>query len=495
MKDKIKNILDNGGVIVFDTNVYLNIYDRSPEYSNFSLKVIESIMDKVWMPCTVKREFGRNHRACFGRQRKKVENACAKLKQHIDAASDKIAHQCKVIKTFEFPDIDSIQARINEHLDSAKSIIQDYSEEHAILEMINDANMQEDAVAAYVADIVNGGRLLSEFTAEELYALAQEGDKRYIGKTPPGFKDDGKQSGLDKYGDYFIWEQTMRWAKENNLAVIFVTDDTKNDWYQQNGDELVFHDALVKEFADRVGTEFVGTNSRTFFDVISDIKHIDKPNALICALEFTTEKYIQELVDEEIIYDCVEYLTFSYEDFVDMETLTASATEGLDISEDILEAEYVDYEIGEIVDDEIIYYLIYRIKTTATSYEYWGRDDDTKDVVRSDGRIHKLAGEVVVEVKRKIDEDLILDGSSAYSDVRLISGDLKEYEAYDKEELCVQCGRKPGDFQNYNGEPICEDCMKVDVEGEICTYCGRKIPSEFMYSDNCCEKCAKLYNK
>ncbi len=495
MKDKIKNILDNGGVIVFDTNVYLNIYDRSPEYSNFSLKVIESIMDKVWMPCTVKREFGRNHRACFGRQRKKVENACAKLKQHIDAASDKIAHQCKVIKTFEFPDIDSIQARINEHLDSAKSIIQDYSEEHAILEMINDANMQEDAVAAYVADIVNGGRLLSEFTAEELYALAQEGDKRYIGKTPPGFKDDGKQSGLDKYGDYFIWEQTMRWAKENNLAVIFVTDDAKNDWYQQNGDELVFHDALVKEFADRVGTEFVGTNSRTFFDVISDIKHIDKPNALICALEFTTEKYIQELVDEEIIYDCVECLTFSYEDFVDMETLTASATEGLDISDDISEAEYVDYEIGEIVDDEIIYYLTYRIKTTATSYEYWGRDDDTKDVVRSDGRIHKLAGEVVVEVKRKIDEDLILDGSSAYSDVRLISGDLKEYETYDKEELCVQCGRKPGAFQNYNGEPICEDCMKVDVEGEICTYCGRKVPSEFMYSDNCCEECAKQYDK
>ncbi len=108
---------------------------------------------------------------------------------------------------------------------------------------------------------------------------------------------------------------------------------------------------------------------------------------------------------------------------------------------------YVDYEIGEIVDDEIIYYFTYRIKTTATSYEYWGRDDDTKDVIRSDGRIHKLTGDVVVEVKRKIDEALILDGSSAYSDVRLISGDLKEYEAYDKEDLCVQCGRKPGTFQ------------------------------------------------
>lgn len=424
MKDKIKNILDNGGVIIFDTNVYLNIYDRSPEYSNFSLKVIDSIKDRVWIPCTVKREFYRNYRACFGRQRKKVENACSTLEQHIQTAMDKIANQCKVIKAFEFPDIDSIQARINEHLNSAMSIIMDYSEEHGILELINDANMKEDFVGKYVDSIIDAGRLLREFTAEEIYFLTQEGDKRYASKTPPGFKDEGKKTGLDKYGDYFIWEQTICWAKENNLAVIFVTDDTKNDWYQQVGDELVFHNELFQEFADRVGTEFVGTNSRTFFDAVSDLMNIDKPNALICALDFTTESYIKELIDNQIIYDCVECLTFSSEDFVDMETLTASATEGLEISDDIDEAEFVSYKVGKIIDDEIVYYLTYHIKTTATSYEYWGRDDDTREVIRSDGRIHKLAGEVVVEVKRKIEEDLILDGSSAYSNVQLISGSL-----------------------------------------------------------------------
>lgn len=62
MKNKIKNILSNNGIIVLDTNAYLNIYDRSPEFSNFSIRVLDCVKDKIYLPHIVKKEFLRNHK-------------------------------------------------------------------------------------------------------------------------------------------------------------------------------------------------------------------------------------------------------------------------------------------------------------------------------------------------------------------------------------------------------------------------------------------------
>ena len=79
MKEKIERILNTNGIVVLDTNVYLNIYDRSPEFSGFSIEVLNSIKDTVYLPQIVKNEFLKNHRECFNRQKKKVEKACEKL--------------------------------------------------------------------------------------------------------------------------------------------------------------------------------------------------------------------------------------------------------------------------------------------------------------------------------------------------------------------------------------------------------------------------------
>ncbi len=378
MEEKIKNILDNGGIIVLDTNVYLNIYDRSPEYSDFSLRVLEIIKNSILLPSTVVREFTRNHRECFGRQRKKIEKACTKLVDQLNTTKTKIDNQCQVIKTFEFPDIDNIQNRINALLDDAISVVNEYSEEHQILEIINDFNMKEDSVCRFVYWLIANGKILPEFNVDSIYELTQAADRRYEKSVPPGFKDRDKNEGLHKYGDYFIWEQVLRWAAQKKAPVIFVTDDVKSDWYESNGTELVFHSILCEEFKNRVGTDFIGMNSREFFSAIASLNGIEKPNALVCALEFTSKKYVEELVDRDVIYDCLEQLLYSGENYVDMDSLSASATEGLEVSDDLEDVEFVGYEVGIINNGEITYYLTFNVKTTAVSYEYWGRDDDTK---------------------------------------------------------------------------------------------------------------------
>lgn len=108
--------------------------------------------------------------------------------------------------------------------------------------------------------------------------------------------------------------------------------------------------------------------------------------------------------------------------------------------------------------------------------------------------MHILDGDVVLEVIREVDDYAIVDGDSTYQSARIVSGTLKEVDAYDVDQLCFQCGKNIGEYQDYYGNPICGGCMKSDNYGEICTSCGRKIPLEYMSSDNCCNECAEHYD-
>lgn len=494
MKNKIKNILSNNGIIVLDTNAYLNIYDRSPEFSNFSISVLDCVKDKIYLPHIVKKEFLRNHKECYNRQKKKIEKACDKLSSLLNSTNQKINNQCLVIKSFQFPDIEEVQKRLIEKLSEAKQIVDEYADDHDILTLINNVNLEKDSVMELVQWLIDNGNVMGELSIYDLYELAPIADKRFANKVPPGFRDEKKDYELGKYGDFFVWDQTIKFAKEKSLPVIFVTDDKKSDWYEKKDGDKCFHSKLYDEFQVRVGNDFLGIDSLTFLDAISEIYGIEKTSATICALEFTADKYIDSLIKDLIIYDNFDELLYSSEKFVDMDSLSASATEGLEISDEIENAKFSHYEIGEFSDVSATYYLHYHLKVKATSYEYWGRDDDTKEIITSPGRVHILDGDVVLEVIREVDDYAIVDGDSTYQSARIVSGTLKEVDAYDVDQLCFQCGKNIGEYQDYYGNPICGDCMKSDNYGEICTSCGRKIPLEYMSSDNCCNECAEHYD-
>ena len=266
----------------------------------------------------------------------------------------------------------------------------------------------------------------------------------------------------------------------------------KKDWFEGEKYNKHFHFKLTEEFKNRVGTDFVGLSSLRFYDIISSIFNIEQSSAVLYALNYTTQQYIDALVEEEIICNNLSNLVYNSEEYIDMDSLSASASEGIQINEDI-DTEFVDYEVYDLSDDYAIYNLRYKVSADAISHEYWGRDDDTKEVITSPGRIHHLEGEVVLQVTRDVDPLLFIEDDTSYSDAKLISGELKEVSAYDVDELCVQCRENIGVFENYYGEPICEHCMVLDKYGEICTYCGKKVPQEQMATDNACVKCAEKY--
>lgn len=106
----------------------------------------------------------------------------------------------------------------------------------------------------------------------ELSELFKEGEIRYKHRIPPGFKDSSKEKkesdsfsygGLlyeRKYGDLIVWRQISEHAKTESLKdIIFVTDDSKSDWWwkmDSGGSQTIgARPELVEEIDREAGVE------------------------------------------------------------------------------------------------------------------------------------------------------------------------------------------------------------------------------------------------
>lgn len=72
----IKSLIDSGDcVVVLDTNVLLNIYRYSPDFSDFSLNCIRAVQEHIILPATVRLEYGKHCRAEFSKMKSKIRDA------------------------------------------------------------------------------------------------------------------------------------------------------------------------------------------------------------------------------------------------------------------------------------------------------------------------------------------------------------------------------------------------------------------------------------
>jgi hypothetical protein len=280
---------------------------------------------------------------------------------------------------------------------------------------------------------------------------------------------DNQKDGIRKYSDLILWYEIIDYCSQKEKNVIFVTDDVKADWWNNiatEGDttKREFHDQLISEFEKKSGKKIIAVTSNDFYTIVSSEYYIEISNAVNMALIQTTDSYIDsiqykafEKIQDEIIY--------SQEEYIDKSTSNIGS-EGL--SE--LEIESYDLIRSELVernDNEIIYSLIYSLSLSATSCEYWGRDEDTKEVITSPDNSHIFEGELEIRVLRVLDDFVDLLYENDFENVEIISCKLGETEFKsglddDYEEAdnyCPKCGN-PMPFNNDALNGFCIDCTR-----------------------------------
>lgn len=452
----------NNYVIILDTNILLNIYRYSPEFSQFALNCLRAVKEHVMLPATVRLEYGKHCRAEFGKMRNRVKNAGNGTSEQIKLSRAKVLKSCENLERLEFPDVDELRDSLSVKFDELQKVIDDFFQDRIGLRLISRAWENTDYLQKLVAEWEQAGAVLPEPSQEDIYAWCEEGEERYKKQVPPGFKDAKDKDGVRKYSDLIWWKEVLRFADKEKKNVILVTDDVKADWWETVNGKRQLHQGLMDEFS-KTGRNLCPFVSRDFYSEIAADYDVEKTDAVEIALQMTDNEYCEAIAER--VFDRIESeCRYSDTDYIDV----SSAHIG---SEGIEELEITGYDFisGERIDRDdnvITYQFEYEVTAEGVSYDYWGRDEDTREIVRSYGTEHMFEGTVTVEVTREADIFLDFEDDSTFDTVKIVSGELVETnykERWPEEETgelgnCPDCGCPLNPENDWGG--FCVNCAE-----------------------------------
>lgn len=238
-KQKEENIsaIWKSGIFVFDANTLLNLYRYSNETTQVFLKLLEEHQERIWLPEQAAHEYLSNRTGVISDQIRSYEQTLRDIKKIQDSFSISRGHP--FISTSAKKQLDDAIEKLNEELEKSRQQQEELIYKDTIKEKLGE--LFEDCVGEPLDNL------------DELFV---EGKKRYESKIPPGYKDGGKHKEpiskvelRSNFGDWILWSQLLKYAKESSSCVILVTDDRKEDWWEiSNGKTIGPRPELIAEF-------------------------------------------------------------------------------------------------------------------------------------------------------------------------------------------------------------------------------------------------------
>jgi len=298
--------------------------------------------------------------------------------------------------------------------------------------------------------------------------------------------------------DYFSGVAPFEKKKPNEFKDAIMINAVKN--YQKSIGEIVYIVSSDEGFRKAFG----GNENFVCFEFLSGfLKHFNMQRETLPKITECIINAIENAEFDEVIKDYLQnidvyrgyYGQWEYEDIVIDQ-----------ISEELM---YVEEKSGQwcasvSVDVELTIDITYRDEENS----YFDKEEG---VYLIENYIHALEKHnvtvevlMVCDIKKNEEDEYELIDVSVEDSIKTL--DIDEDTLIDSEEIdsvleeepdleyCSQCGKVLGRTANgayfdYYGNPLCDKCMQVDNEGDICPMCGRKIPYEFMMS-GFCEDCA-----
>lgn len=299
-----KNTLWENCIFVFDTNVLLNLYRYTKKTREILLEALEKLNSRIWMPEHVAYEFMKNRPEVVFEVIDGYDKFGKKIEEFLSTCREELRLENNTLE------IDKLKKLLNEWLDEVRG---------TNLEV---QSLSEDFILRKLLKLFDG-KVGEPFEETEMKQISQEGKERYEKESPPGYKDAKKKTGKVEnniYGDFIVWKQILRYAKENKRDVIFVTSDQKEDWWLKvSGRTVGPRIELRKEFCDETDgqkfhmyttagfLEYYTKKSQTTIDknVINEVDSVDAEKfyeGILDAYENYTGRYSETLDTDVQLY-------------------------------------------------------------------------------------------------------------------------------------------------------------------------------------------------
>lgn len=291
-------------IFVFDTNVLLNLYGYEESTRTDFFRILEKIKERVWVPHQVGLEYHRRRLDVIKNEKKTFREISSEL----DGISGNIQQKLNSLALGKkFPELnDHLKALIESIKDQVSKCgekIKEWDSRQADVRSRDEILEQIDAITKGQV----GPRPSDQAWLDQIY---KEGEYRYTNKIPPGFRDAVKAKGAvedsvfmfdglsyeRQYGDLIIWKQLIgKLAGGGIKNVIFITDDTKEDWWQivdsgglkyigpsEHLKSEIYREAGVDLFYMYTSSDFLADSSKILHEDIQDssIEDIKDKNQL-----------------------------------------------------------------------------------------------------------------------------------------------------------------------------------------------------------------------
>jgi len=276
--DAFRSLLASNPIIVFDTNIYLDLLRYSKNASSDLLKLYRTVSEDLVATPQIAKEFRRNFPVVCGVRLSNLSKSKTAIKDAANVFSSAIDSQTSVFLKYRFSGVEDFKKNAQKKIAEIKRDIDELSGE--ILQV--DSFIADQEVKDFFEQIWMKSKQ-TENTQDELLDIIQKGQTRYRYKIPPGYMDDPQNNkyackdGVDIFGDLIIWQQLIDCAKDKACSAIFVTSDIKEDWFRlTNNQPKSPREELVKEFNEKTGgNDICILTSERFIELLSSIKRVD----------------------------------------------------------------------------------------------------------------------------------------------------------------------------------------------------------------------------
>lgn len=339
LKKGNSNLLNffQSAVVIFDSSALLDLYNypvytRQPLYN----QVFSKLKGRLWIPSQVEFEYIKNREKVIKKPIDVYENLITKISKNTEGGFVKqIGKEIDIIKNNNRKNISGNIQALKEitqnadkhpHIDHEKirsfdkllsnfdkrilEIEDDYNDfckeiETAINVQVNEVNhsIDNDDVLNFVLDNIDVGK---SYTYDKLLEVCKVGHSRYELQIPPGYLDDEK-IGMQKYGDLILWMQIIDYVKNEKIRVIFVTNDSKPDWWEYQNKISTNNPRieLLKEFLDKTSQEIHFTDSNRFYRDAKKYLQLSIDQSILDTIIENSQMSIQknQLITEVSFYD------------------------------------------------------------------------------------------------------------------------------------------------------------------------------------------------
>ncbi|GAA6203939.1 PIN domain-containing protein [Thalassotalea sp. SU-HH00458] len=295
----------NGGKIIPDANVLLNLYRYSDDARDAFLNLLNNHNERFWLPHQAAHEYFQNRPTVINEQSKNYDVTLKDINDLYNSFNQKNRHP--FLQSELLSEVEELFDKLNKHLEHAKK---------SHIDRLND-----DEIQKRITDIF-GQRVGQPFSQEKLKELFEEGKARYQSKIPPGYEDAQKNDNerdlvgqQRRYGDLIMWKQIIDYAKEHQTPVVLITEDTKEDWWlKPAGRTLSARPELLKEFHDETGQEILVYRTESFLHNATNFLSEDVSNEVIEEIKLLqSEPVFYEVVQRSpSFYDLAEYISTNF---------------------------------------------------------------------------------------------------------------------------------------------------------------------------------------